>query len=376
MPPQTPTPQKPNLPLLPVGVELAFPRLSFPRMVLLTHVGDATGRLYLVLQPGRILVFQNQQDVRSAEVFLDIQDRVNDTGNEEGLLGLAFDPEYASNGFFYVYYTAASPGRSVLSRFSVSRDDPNHADANSERVILEVDQPFANHNGGTILFGPDSLMYVGLGDGGGGGDPLRNGQNPRTLLGKILRIDPRLPGAVRNYSVPPGNPFVGMADFREEIWAYGLRNPWRFSFDRVTGLLWAGDVGQNSFEEIDVILPGKNYGWNIMEGLHCFPPSISSCDRRGLEPPVLEYPLVDGNCAIIGGAVYRGSRLPYLYGAYIYGDFCSGRIWALQHDGQRVLGNVMLADTSLQISSFGEDAAGELYILSFDGRIYQMKPLF
>ena len=358
----------------PSELEVAFPKLRFNRMVLLTHAGDGTGRLFLVLQPGRILVFPNEENVGDTEVFLDIQEQVNDIGNEEGLLGLAFDPEYAANGFFYVYYSAANPRRSVVARFSVLRDTPNRANPNSRRVILEIPQPFPNHNGGNILFGPDGFLYIGLGDGGGAGDPQGNGQNPGTLLGSMLRIDPRSPSQGRSYSIPPDNPFVGAPGFREEIYAYGFRNPWRFSFDRQTGRLWAGDVGQNSFEEVDIILPGRNYGWNIMEGFHCFPPRVTACDQRGLEPPVVEYPLTGGNCAITGGHVYRGARLPSLNGAYVYGDFCSGRIWALFYDGRRVPENVLVVDSALEISSFGEDQASEMYILSFDGRIYRLKP--
>ena len=342
-------------------------------MVLLTHSGDGTDRLFLLRQSGRIMVFPNDESVGSTQVFLDIRDRVNDSGNEEGLLGLAFDPDYANRGHFYVYYSATNPRRSVISRFSVSRDDPNRADLASEYVVLEVGQPYPNHNGGNILFGPDGLLYIGLGDGGSAGDPQGNGQDPGTLLGSILRIDPGAPEDGRNYSIPSDNPFVGVQGFRGEVWAYGFRNPWRFTFDREAGSLWAGDVGQNNYEEIDLVGPGKNYGWNVMEGLHCYPPSVSSCSQTGLEPPIVEYPLTGGNCAVTGGYVYRGSRLPGLYGAYIYGDFCSGRLWALRYDGRRVTDQVLLVDSSLQISSFGEDAAGELYILSFDRKIYRLK---
>ena len=360
---------------MPRELEVAFPNITFQRMVLLTHAGDGTNRLFLVLQPGRILVFPNDKNVSNPEVFLDIQNLVSDVGEEEGLLGLAFDPEYATNGLFYVYYTAANPRRSVVARFSAHLDSPNRADPDSQRVILEVGQPFPNHNGGNILFGPDGYLYIGLGDGGGAGDPQGNGQNRGTLRGSVLRIDPSTRGKDRNYSIPPDNPFVGATGFREEIFAYGLRNPWRFSFDRQTGRLWAGDVGQDSFEEVDIILPGRNYGWNIMEGLHCYPPRVSGCDQRGMEPPVTEYSLTQGNCAIIGGYVYRGTRLLPLYGAYIYGDYCSCRIWALFYDGGRVMENVLLLDSTHKLSSFGEDQAGEMYVLSFDdGRIYRLKP--
>ena len=352
------------------SVEVAFPNLNFQRMVFLTYPGDGSNRLFLVLQPGCIMVFPNDESVSSAKEFLNIQNRVNDEGNEEGLLGLAFDPDYATNGFFYVYYSAGGPRRSVVSRFSVSEDDPNRADYVSEEVILVVPQPYGNHNGGNILFGPDGYLYIGLGDGGSGGDPQGNGQNPGTLLGSILRIDPRTPSVGRNYSIPSDNPFVGVPGFREEIWAYGLRNPWRFSFDSETDELWAGDVGQNRWEEIDIVIKGGNYGWNIMEGAHCFRPSVS-CDETGLELPIMEYPHGEG-CSVTGGYVYRGPRLPSLNGAYIYGDFCSGKIWALRYDGQRVTDHTLLVDSDLQISSFGQDQEEELYILSFDGRIYRL----
>ncbi len=357
------------LPLL--EVEAAFPGLSSPRPVFIAHAGDGTDRLFLVLQSGRILVFPNEQSVSSADVFLDIRDRVNDSGNEEGLLGLAFDPDYAQNGHFYVYYTAEGPRRSVISRLSVRDDDPSRADPNSERVVLEVRQPYSNHNGGNILFGPDGFLYIGLGDGGAGGDPQGNGQDPETLLGSILRIDPGLPGDGRGYSIPPDNTFVGVAGFRDEIWADGFRNPWRYSFDGETGELWVGEVGQNAYEELDLVERGGNYGWNVMEGFHCFRRSAGPCDSERFQLPVVEYELTEGNCAVTGGHVYRGSRMPSLVGVYVYGDFCSGRVWGLRHDGQHVFEQRLLVDTGLQISSFGADALGELYILSFDGGIYR-----
>ncbi len=353
-----------------IDVEVAFPDLSFERMVFLTHAGDGTDRLFLALQPGRIMVFPNQSEVSRAEVFLDIRDRVNDRGNEEGLLGLAFDPEFADNGHFYVYYSASNPRRSVLSRFSASE---GQADPDSELVVLEVPQPYSNHNGGAIHFGADGYLYAALGDGGSAGDPLGNGQDPGTLLGSILRIDPATASSYGNYSVPDDNPFLGVSGFRDEIWAFGFRNPWRFSFDRETGDLWAGDVGQRGYEEIDLVKRGLNYGWNVMEGFHCYPPSVSSCEQDGLEPPLAEYPLTSGNCSVTGGYVYRGSRVPSLRGAYLYGDFCSGRIWGLVYDGQEVSDNRLLLDSSLRISSFGEDEAGELYILSFDRKIYRLR---
>ena len=356
-------------PLAPVELEPAVPGLEFDRMVFLTYPHDDSGRLFVVLQPGRIVVFQNDPGAESARTFLDIRERVNDSGNEEGLLGLAFDPAFAENGHFYVNYTASGPRRTVVSRFSVSAGDPNTADPDSEMVFLEVAQPYRNHNGGHVAFGPDGMLYVGLGDGGSGGDPRGNGQDTSTLLGAILRIDVSALGETGGYAVPPDNPFAGDdGTARGEIWAYGLRNPWRFSFDRETGDLWAADVGQNRYEEIDIIRPGLNYGWNVMEGSKCFRPT--NCDTRGLEMPVAEYGR-EGGCSVTGGYVYRGRRLPTLYGAYLYADFCSGKIWALRHDGTTVTEQMLIADTGLSISSFGEDPSGEVYVLTFEGAIHR-----
>ena len=313
-------------------------------------------------------MFENDPGVESARTFLDIRERVNDAGNEEGLLGLAFDPAFVENGYFYVYYTASRPRRSVVSRFSVGKDDPNRADPDSELVFLEVEQPYRNHNGGHIAFGPDGMLYVGLGDGGSSGDPRGNGQDTSTLLGSILRIDVSVLDQLGGYAAPPDNPFAaGEGTARGEIWAYGLRNPWRFSFDRETGDLWAADVGQNLYEEVDIIGPGLNYGWNVMEGSHCF--RRESCDSRGLEMPVAEYGR-DGGCSVTGGYVYRGRRMPSLYGAYLYADFCSGKIWALRHDGAAVTEQMLIADTGLSISSFGEDPSGEVYVVTFEGAVY------
>ena len=356
------------------SVEVAFPNISFQRMVFLTHAGDGSGYLFLVLQEGEIFIFPNNDDVESSNVFLDIRDRVNDSGSEEGLLGLAFDPNYKSNGFFYVYYTASSPSRSVISRFSMSFDDQQKADIDSELVILQVDQPYSNHNGGHIAFGPDGYLYIGLGDGGSAGDPHGNGQNKETLLSSILRIDVSESSDKEKYHIPPDNPFVGLDDAKSEIWAYGLRNPWRFSFDTVTGLLWVGDVGQNKFEEVDIVKKGGNYGWNVLEGFHCYPDSVSKCNNEKFEPPIIEYDHNEG-CSVTGGYVYRGRLWDSIYGSYIYGDFCSGLIWALDFDGLKVTNLKLLLDSDLQISSFGEDEKGEIYILSFDDKIYRLKPI-
>ena len=375
-PPQTPTSHAPLLSTQ--SLERAFPALSFDRPIFLTHASDRTDRVFVVLQRGRIAVFPNDQAVASTSTFLDIEERVSSRGNEEGLLGLAFDPAYGENGYFYVYYTAAAPRRSVLSRFTTG-PGPGVADPASELVLLETPQPYQNHNGGMIAFGPDGYLYVGLGDGGSRGDPGGNGQDLGTLLGTILRLDVRGATAERPYAVPPDNPFVGVAGARPEIWAYGLRNPWRFSFDAAssdaaTGVLWALDVGQNAFEEVDLIERGGNYGWNITEGFACY--LSAECDRGGLTPPVYAYGH-DLGCSGTGGYVYRGSRAYLLTGAYVYADFCSGRVWALRHDGERVVEHLELLQTGFRIPSFGEDGSGELYILGFDGAIYhfaQEKP--
>ena len=361
-----------EIPIHKMSVEVAFPNISFNRMVFLTHAGDGSGYLFLVLQEGQIIVFQNNDDVESLIVFLDIRDRVDDSENEEGLLGLAFDPHYESNGYFYVHYTASSPARSIISRFSVTVDDQQKADIESELVILQINQPYDNHNGGHIAFGPDGYLYIGLGDGGNGGDPHGNGQNNRTLLGTILRIDVSDSSEQKKYGIPPDNPFAGLKYEKNEIWAYGLRNPWRFSFDEETGLLWVGDVGQNKFEEIDIVEKGGNYGWNVLEGFHCYSDSTSSCDSEEFEAPIIEYDRDEG-CSVTGGYVYRGSIFNFLYGSYIYGDFCSGLIWALNYDGTKIVDVTILVDSDLIISSFGEDEEGELYILSFDNKIYRLK---
>jgi glucose/arabinose dehydrogenase len=341
-----------------------FPGLTFERMVGMQFPNGDPSRLYVVLQEGRIVSIANDQSADSHRVFLDITDRVSRSGNEEGLLGLAFDPQFQDSGHFYVYYSAAGPRRSILSRFTASG---GLADPGSERVVLEVGQPYSNHNGGEIAFGPDGYLYVGLGDGGSAGDPMRHGQNKATVLGSILRIDVATLDEHGRYAVPPDNPFADDPQARGEIWAWGLRNPWRFSFDRLTGELWTADVGQNQYEEIDLILPGANYGWNLMEGFTCY--GASDCGREGLTLPVVEYGRADG-CSVTGGYVYRGSRLQSLYGAYIYGDFCSGKIWALRYEAGSVVAHALIADTDLQIASFAEGPDGEIYALSFTGAVY------
>ena len=357
--------------LVQLAVEVAFPGLLFREMVDLTHAGD--GQLYVVLREGLIRTFDNSGDVTESSVFLDIRELVLTRGSEEGLLGLAFAPDYVESGHFYVYYSAPSPRRSVVSRYTADLASGRVPDGASGVVILEVVQPFSNHNGGQIAFGPDGYLYVALGDGGGAGDRLGHGQDPQTLLGTILRLDVSEADASGGYRIPPDNPFADGEMGRPEIFAYGLRNPWRFSFDSETGLLWTADVGQNRYEEIDIVRSGLNYGWNTAEGLHCYPSGGQDCDLAGLEPPVLEYGRSDG-CSATGGHVYRGDRLPSLQGAYVYGDFCSGKIWGLKYDGEMVTDHALLADTDLMISAFGAGPAGELYILDYrsQGRIYRL----
>lgn len=357
-----------------VSLQVAFPELTFTRPVDLQHAGDGSDRLFVLEQEGVIRVFRNDPDVSESAVFLDIRDRVDDSSNEEGLLGLAFHPDYGDNGFFYVNYTTSGPNQTRISRFSVSESDSNAADPESELVVLAVERPFSNHNAGQLAFGPtDGYLYITTGDGGSAGDPQENGQNLTTLLGSILRIDVDSTSQGRNFTIPPDNPFAGNEEgYREEIYAYGLRNPWRMSFDPETGQLWAGDVGQNEWEEIDVIESGRNYGWNTMEGFHCFDPP-QDCDTSGLTLPVWEYGHNLGN-SITGGHVYRGSGVPELEGLYIYADFGSGAIWSLRSDGPGEPENTLLVDSSLNISTFGVDESGELYLCAFDGMIYRFEP--
>ncbi len=356
-----------------VELEPAFPNLKFNHPVDLQCAGDGSGRIFVVEQQGRIYVFENDENVSSASLFLDITGRVNDSGNEEGLLGLAFHPRFSSKGYFYVDYTAANPRRTVIARYTKSPDNPGVADRNSEYILLEVPQPDSNHNGGQIAFGPDSMLYAAFGDGGSAGDPAGNGQNRRTLLGSIIRINVDAPDAGMRYGIPPDNPFYGNTEgYRAEIYAYGLRNPWRFSFDTQTGRMWAADVGQNSREEIDIIRKGGNYGWNIMEGTACYSPS-SGCDTAGLTLPVWEYGRELG-ASVTGGYVYRGTQVPELTGTYIFADYVSGRIWSLQYDDVNPASVSEIMDTGLFISSFGTDENGELYICAFDGNIYRFKP--
>jgi glucose/arabinose dehydrogenase len=349
----------------------AFPALSFDEPLDLQSAPDGSGQLFVVEKGGRIRAFLNRADNTDSRLFLDLSGRVYDKG-EGGLLGLAFHPAYSRNGHFFVYYTLANPRRVVISRFT--RDaSQSDVELKSERVILEVPYPdrYSNHNAGAMVFGPgDGLLYLGMGDGGGGGDPLGSGQDRKSLLGKILRIDVDRAAPGRHYAIPKDNPFVGnRAGWREEIWAWGLRNPWRISFDMTPSgqqRLWAADVGQNAMEEIDLIERGHNYGWNVMEGSRCYSPP-SGCARDGLSLPVAEYGH-DWGRSIIGGHVYRGRRLPDLVGQYLFADFISGRVGALIEtrghftirEIARLSGRVP-AVGRVGIAALGRDANGEIY---------------
>ena len=387
------TPVLPEIGLTPVASGLLRP-------VGITHAADGSGRLFIVEQQGRVLILDGEL---VETPFLDITDRVESPasggGNEEGLLSLAFPPGYADKGYFYVYYTMGN-GDNVVSRFSLT-ENPHLAESASEEQILVLPHPqYRNHNGGQLAFGPDGYLYIGTGDGGGGGDPLGNSQDPSSLSGKILRIDVEmdaskhqpdlglskihfpyicfgLTGANNDetYLIPEDNPFIDDPAFRAEIWALGLRNPWRFSVDRENGDLYIADVGQNRWEEINFqpadSAGGQNYGWNIMEGEECY--GAGDCDQQGLTLPVHVYPIFSStNCSITGGHVYRGDAFPTLDGLYIFGDFCSGRIWGMQYTGD-VWESGLLATTSFLISSFGEDEQGEIYVADMTGGgIYQI----
>ena len=351
------------------ALQAAFPNLTFSQPVGIVSSGAGSNSLFVIEQPGTIRVFENSPTVATSSIFLDLSNRVL-YGGEQGLLGLAFHPNYAANGYFYVDYVVDNPRRTIVSRYTVSTSNPNQAQSDSELVLLEIAQPFTNHKGGQLAFGPDGYLYIAMGDGGSGGDPFGNGQNKAVLLGKILRIDVNTPSGGRNYGIPADNPFVGNTlGYMEEIYAYGFRNPWRFSFDTLTGRLWVGDVGQSQREEIDIVEKGLNYGWNIMEGSLPY----AGGSQVGLELPVWEYGR-DQGIAIIGGYVYRGPTATALTGSYVYGDYGSGRIWALTIGSTGTPSNTLLDDTTLQISSFGLDGNGELYICAFDGKIYRFNP--
>ena len=347
-----------------IGISDAFPNLGFSRPLDLQSPADGSDRIFVAEQEGVIKVFENTTSVAETSNFLDISNNIASTG-ELGLLGFTFHPDYATNGFVYVMYTP-SESLSVLSRFTVLQSDENTIDAASETVLLEIPQPFTNHNGGQLAFGTDGYLYIASGDGGGAGDPEGNAQNLENLLGKILRIDVDREEDGLQYAIPADNPFVGSDTYRPELFAYGLRNPWRFSIDEPTNTIWAGDVGQGETEEINRIENGGNYGWNILEGTSCY--ASTNCVEEGTIAPFYEYDHDANDRSVTGGYVYRGTVIPSLTGYYVYGDFISGRIWTLDPQGN----NQLLVETGLNIASFGTDANNELYVCSFDGHIYRL----
>jgi len=372
---QTPPPPPP-----PATFELIQVANGFTTPLDIQQPDDNSGRLFVVEQNGHIQIIQGD-GTRAATAFLDVTGRAGfTTGGETGLLGLAFHPDYKNNRRFFVNYTRNSGAQlqSVIAEFTASSTNSNFADAATENILFTVDQPFANHNGGGLAFGKDGFLYIGLGDGGSAGDPLGNGQNTNTLLGKMLRIDvDSAPSSGLNYAIPPSNPFVGHGG-RGEIWLYGLRNPFRFSFDTVTGDLWIGDVGQSSFEEVDRLNStqgGANLGWNIMEGSHCFMPP-TGCSMAGLTLPIFDYDHSQGDDTIIGGHVYHGTKAPALAGLYVFGDFISGRMWTLTQNGVTYTRTNLLNVAANDLSTIGQDQLGELYVARYStgavSRIHQV----
>ncbi len=364
----TATSQPPTAPAQPVELaDIALEPIvegGLERPTYLTHAGD--DRLFVTEQAGRIRIIANGQLLDRP--FLDITNKVTSRANEQGLLSVAFHPDYATNGQFFVNYTRLGDGATVVERYTVSELDPNQADGLSGQEVLVIAQPEANHNGGQLQFGPDGYLYIGMGDGGGAGDRhggVGNGQNLKALLGKLLRLD------VTNqdtYAVPASNPFG------TEVWAYGLRNPWRFSFDRATNDVYIADVGQNTYEEVDFqpasSQGGENYGWRIMEGRHCYAPA-DGCNQTGLVLPVAEYSHDEGGCSITGGYVYRGQQYPSLQGQYFFADYCTGYVWSLQRVGDQWQRDKRL-NSDMRISSFGEDVHGEVYVIDHGGGVYRL----
>jgi hypothetical protein len=357
-----------------VQIVPAFHNLSFVMPTDIQNSGDGTNRIFVLEQKGVISVFPNDSNTTSKKTFLDITNKVL-SGGEMGLLGLAFHPDYKHNGFFYIDYVADNPRRTVIARYTVSASDPDKADSNSELILLEVEQPYKNHKGGQTVFGPGGYLYIAFGDGGSGGDPQNHAQDRSVLLGKILRIDVNNKQGSLNYAIPPDNPFKGnTSGYREEIYSYGMRNPWRFSFDLPNGLLWAADVGQDLYEEIDLITKGGNYGWRCYEGFHEF--NLSDCNGTDYIKPIWEYKHdMDGGDCITGGFVYRGHDALEFTGLYVYADYVVGKIWTLKLDGTTVK-NSLRFQTKYAISTFGIDENKELYFTDYpNGMIYKFKDL-
>lgn len=359
-----------------VTIEPAFPGLFFTRPLDLQHAGDGSDRIFVVEQRGTIWVFPNDSDITVKKLFLNITNKTSDIREEDGgLLGLAFHPDYENNGYFYVYYTSFDPWQNIVARYQVTAGDPDEADPDSEVILMEIPKQVAEHNAGQLAFGPqDGFLYIAVGDGGCCYDPLCSGQELSSLEGTVLRIDVDTIESGKNYGIPPDNPFLGnTSGYREETYAYGLRNPWRMSFDPPTGQLWTGDVGQDDWEEVNLIQKGGNYGWSVLEGTECFfgncPPV--GCDITDLTMPILAYNHNGGYASVTGGYVYRGTRAPELFGKYIYADFVLGKIWGLKYDGSSNVQNELLATMELLISAFGVDEQNELYIVDYQGRIYR-----
>lgn len=361
---------------LPLKAGLAYPNLRIRRPVVVTNAGDGSQRTFVVTQQGVIQVLPEDRQAEEAIEFLDIESRVmyKDRENEEGLLGLAFHPRFRENGQFFVYYTTKdAPHTSVISRFRATADKQK-GDPASEEELLRIPQPYWNHNGGNMVFGPDGYLYIGLGDGGSANDPLGHGQNIGTLLGSILRIDVDRKDPGLAYAIPKDNPFVGKEGARGEIWAYGLRNVWGMSFDRLNGTLWAADVGQNLWEEVNIIVRGGNYGWSIREAKHPFGPNGVG-PRADLVDPVWEYHHDVGK-SITGGSIYRGQRLPEIVGCYLYADYISGKLWALKYDyaGGKVVANYALQPyNNAPVIAFGQTEAGEVFFTDSFGQILELQ---
>lgn len=356
------------VPQVPDGNQYQLKEIAngFARPLLAIGANDGTNRLFVVDQDGHIWVMVD--GAVQKQPFLDVSGLVTTVGNEQGLLGLAFHPQYKTNGQFYIDYTDVN-GNTVVARYTVLASNPNVADANSASFVIQIKQPYRNHNGGNLAFGPDDYLYIGMGDGGSQGDPQGNGQNPKALLAKILRLDI---DSAQPYAAPKDNPFAQDASFAPEVWAMGLRNPWRFTFDRLTGDLYIGDVGQNQWEEIDFQPAGQggaNYGWNIMEATHRY---SGEPVKKDLIPPIAEYSHNVGGCSITGGYVYRGEALKALNGVYFFADYCSGMIWSTFRDASDAWQTNLFMDTNFSISSFGQDDAGELYVVNQGGSVLKL----